>query len=192
MIAGARYVVATVAAHLLLSLHLLLQPGLLSDGLLLSDSRSRSSCRLSFGLLLQLSDSATSESIQVTVVELPLHQCKNRFLSAVSDEQNQIGVCMCCNQSWLMVWMQRNLCAGQKLYLGCSHVLLLRQSRWLKHKQPCTGLYLQQSQVLLLPSQHLAALCSLRLGCVSGPLQIRHLQARHTSLDIPKGCRAAS
>ena len=73
--------------------------------------------------------------------------------------------------------MQNHLCAAQMLYLHRSHVRLLRHLRWLKHKQPCTRLYLQQSHVLLLPSQHLSPLCCLRLGCVPKSLQIRHLQA---------------
>ena len=76
--------IASIAAHLLVGLHQLLQPGLLSKGLLLSNSRGCSSCRLSSGLLPQLSNYATSESIQVTVVLLPLHKCKTLVLSQMS------------------------------------------------------------------------------------------------------------
>ena len=96
---------ANIAAHLLLGLHLLLQPGLLSDGLLLSNGRACSSCCLSFGLLLELSDGATSESIQVTVVQLPLHECRTfSVLSQMSRARWHwvcAGACMCCNQRWL-------------------------------------------------------------------------------------------
>ena len=96
---------ANIAAHLLLGLHLLLQPGLLSDGLLLSNGGGCSSCCLRFGLLLQLSNDATSETFQVTVVQLPLHKC--RTFSVVSQMSRTrwhlvcAGVRMCRNQRWL-------------------------------------------------------------------------------------------